>query len=72
MELDPRDLAGIPIQYQLYATWFLLACGLIGKALGALANGGGLKNILLRAWFGTSVPKPIAQDYKDELNKPKP
>lgn len=68
--MQTTDLTGIPVQYQVYVLYGLALFGVVGKILGALTNGGGLKNILLNAWQGKAVPKPIAADYKTELSPP--
>lgn len=70
--MQPTDLTGIPQQFQIYGLYAMAIIGIAGKILGALTNGGGLKNILLNAWQGKAVPTPIAQDYKAELTTPLP
>lgn len=71
---DPTSIAtqltGLTPQQQIYVTWVVMIFGMIGKLLGALGSAGGLRGILMRAWSGTSVPRPIAEDYKEELKTP--
>lgn len=66
----PSDLAGIPLQYQLYATYVLIACKYLAELYGSVRNGGGLKRIIMSFWLGEGVPKVISDDYKAELSQP--
>ena len=70
--MDPTDLSKIPIQWQLWATWFFIAIKYGAEGYSAIRGGGGLKRIIMAFWFGENVPKVIAQDYKEELNTTPP
>lgn len=63
----PPDLAGIPVQYQLYATYAIVGAKYLSELYSAIRNGGGLKRILTTFWLGENLPHPVAQDYKKEL-----
>lgn len=67
--MEPTDFTGIPQQYQIYALYAMALVGIVGKFLGALTNGGGLKNILLNAWQGKALPKDVADDYKKDASE---
>lgn len=50
----------------------LVVLRLIGETIGSLRNGGGLVGWFRSVLYGQSVPKPIAQDYKQELKADAP
>lgn len=64
----PTDLSGIPVQYQVYLTWAVLAFKYLSELYSSVRNGGGLRRIALSFWFGENLPAPVATDYKVELN----
>lgn len=64
------DLTGIPVQYQIYATWLIIAGKFLAELYSSVRGGGGLKRIITSFWFGEQLPKPVAEDYKEELAKP--
>lgn len=70
--MEPTDLAGIPVQYQLYITWAVVAFKYLAEFYSSVRAGGGLKRIIMSFWFGENVPKVVAQDYKQELNTKAP
>lgn len=65
----PTDLTGIPVQYQVYITWGVLAFKYLSELYSSIRNGGGLRRIILSFWFGENLPAPVASDYKAELAK---
>jgi len=67
---NTNDLAGIPLQYQVYITWGVVAAKYLSEFYGSVRNGGGLKRILTSFWLGEQTPKVIADDYKKELSTP--
>ncbi len=66
----PNDLAGIPLQYQVYITWSVIAFKYLSELYSSVRAGGGLKRILMAFWMGEQLPKVIAEDYKKELTTP--
>jgi hypothetical protein len=63
----PTDLTGIPLQYQVYITWGVIAVKYLAEFYSSVRAGGGMKKIIMAFWFGEQLPKVVAQDYKDEL-----
>lgn len=74
--MDPTMLPDlskvVPLQVQLYFFMALAVFSMLGKILGALRTGGGLRRILLGAWYGDSIPPVVAKDYKTEISNVKP
>jgi hypothetical protein len=66
----PPDLMGIPVQYQVYATWGVIAAKYLSEFYSSVRAGGGLRRILMAFWFGEQLPKVIAKDYEKELTTP--
>lgn len=69
MDLPP-ELAGIPVQYQLYLVYFGLACKYLAEFYSSVRAGGGLKRIIMAFFYGEQLPKVVAEDYKKELSTP--
>ena len=67
----PTDLTGIPLQYQVYITWGLIASKYLAELYSSVRAGGGLKRIVMAFWFGEQLPKVVAQDYKAEFESNK-
>lgn len=65
----PTDLTGIPLQYQVYITWGVIAFKYGAEFYSSVRAGGGLKRIIMAFWFGEQLPKVVAQDYKNELSQ---
>jgi hypothetical protein len=61
------DLAGIPVKYHIYFIYAGLAFKYLSEFYSAVRAGGGLKRILFSFWLGETIPKVIADDYKEEL-----
>jgi len=66
----PSDLTGIPVQYQIYLTWAIIAFKYLSEFYSAVRGGGGLKRILTSFWLGENLPAPVAKDYAQELTQP--
>lgn len=64
----PTDLTGIPLQYQVYITWGLIATKYLAELYSSVRAGGGLRRIIFAFWFGEQLPKVVAEDYKKELS----
>jgi hypothetical protein len=62
------DLAGVPLQYQVYITWALLGIKYLAELYSSVRAGGGMRRIIMSFWFGENIPKKIADDYKPELS----
>jgi hypothetical protein len=67
----PTDLTGIPLQYQVYITWGLIAAKYLAELYSSVRAGGGLKRIISAFWFGEQLPKVVAEDYRKELGDQK-
>lgn len=65
--MEPTDLTGIPVQYQVYITWGVIAAKYLAEFYSSVRAGGGLRRIIMSFWFGETIPKAIADDYKAEL-----
>lgn len=65
--LAETDLTGIPLQYQVYLVAATVAFKYLAELYSSVRAGGGLKRILMSFWFGETIPKVIADDYKKEL-----
>lgn len=63
----PTDLAGVPIQYQIWLTWVLIAAKYLAELYSSVRAGGGLRRIVMAFWFGEQLPKVVTEDYKKEL-----
>ncbi len=63
----PTDLTGIPLQYQVYITWGLIAAKYLAELYSSVRAGGGLRRIIFAFWFGEQLPKVVAKDYENEL-----
>ena len=66
--MDLTELTGLSVQQQLYATWGTIAMKYLAEFYSSVRSGGGLKRIIMSFWFGESIPKAIADDYKKELS----
>lgn len=66
--MDVPDLTGVSPAVQLHIIQAYLAFKIIGQLYSSTRTGGGLKRILTSFWFGENIPKPVAQDYKSEMN----
>jgi hypothetical protein len=64
---NSTDLAGIPLQYQLWITWAGIAAKYLCELWSSVRAGGGLRRILLSFWFGENLPRVVAEDYRKEL-----
>lgn len=62
--MDPTDLTGIPVQYQVYILYFVVGLKLLGQFISSVKNGGGLRRIILTFWFGENLPKPLAEECR--------
>lgn len=58
---------GLTPQQQIYCMVGMYAFGFLGKVISAARMGNGLRGMLLTLWYGTNIPKTIAEDYKKEL-----
>lgn len=66
---DLPDLSKImPLQLQVYMVYAFVLIGMTGKLLGGLRSGGGLRRMILGAWYGENIPPIVALDYP-ELKK---
>lgn len=68
--METTDIAGIPLQYQVWFIYAGLAIKYLAEAYSCVRNGGGLKRIIMAFWFGENLPKVVAADYKRELSTP--
>jgi len=68
----PTDLTGVPLQYQVYITWILIASKYLAELYSSVRAGGGLRRIVMAFWFGEQLPKVVAEDYRKELGDEKP
>jgi hypothetical protein len=57
-------LSQLPTEY----LWLAFGAKLAAELYSSVRAGGGLKRILCSFWFGEQLPKPIAEDYKQELS----
>lgn len=68
----PTDMPGVPVQYQMWITWALIAAKYMAELYSSVRAGGGLKRVVMAFWFGEQLPKVVAEDYKAELNPKEP
>lgn len=66
--MDLTEIPGLSVQNQLHATWVVIALKYLAELYSSVRAGGGLRRIILSFWFGESIPKVIAEDYKTELS----
>ncbi len=69
---DPKNLLGIPVQYQVYVVGGGIALKYLSEFYSSVRAGGGLKRIVMSFWFGEQTPKVICDDYRAELSSEKP
>lgn len=73
--MEPQSIAealtGLNAQQQLYVTWVVFGLKMASELWSSIRNGGGLRKILLSFWFGENLPRPLAEDYKKELEADK-
>jgi len=65
--MNLEDITGLSVQNQLYLTWSTIAVKYLAEFYSSVRAGGGLRRIIMSFWFGESIPKAIADDYKKEL-----
>lgn len=71
MEFEiPNTIAGIPLQYQIYAVVAAQVLKYGAELYSSVRAGGGLRRIIMAFWFGEQLPKCVAEDYKKELSNP--
>jgi len=70
--MEPTDLTGIPVQYQVYITWGVIAVKYLAEFYSSVRAGGGMRRIIMSFWFGENIPVVVAKDYKKELETTKP
>lgn len=65
--MDVPDLSSVNLNTQVHIMQGYMVVKIVGGLYSSIRSGGGLKRIFTAFWLGETVPKAIADDYKDEL-----